>query len=310
MSRRPLGIQGAEEFRRYNVFQVSPDGRWYALKADGPGEAYNNLWIGDVDGTQQQFVQGDFTYSHVYWVNVQTIIVGNSQGGATDWPQLETRFNPFTGQSEELEPIYLRLGVFAFGPSGDQVAYAGSFPAGWRLYNFDTGADTPILPWAKEHAVDIGDSINWTEAGISIALLSADGLELAINLASADLSATQVPRYQVRLENDLLRSGVVWWSSDNQLIAFTQTALTPTEQLPVRILRILDTKVWVQYEYCLPSQLVPGVVHATLDDRFLAWEGYLGKEPGVLVLDITTGKRTWLPDIVDLIGWAVVSGSP
>lgn len=306
MGQEALRIQNAEQFGRYNVVRISPDGQWYALKADGPGKTFNNLWIGSINGIHHQFVQEEFAYSHVFWVSKETIIVGNSEGGAADWPKLEGRFNPFTGHAEQLEPIYLQLGIFAFGPTGDQVVYVGSHPPEWRLHEFGTGIDVPILPWAKGHAIDIGDSVSWTEDGVSIALVSTEGLELSMNLVPDELKVAQVPRYQVQFENESKISGIVWWSSNNQRLGVIQTAPPPTEPPFARTFRILDTNAWVQYEYCLPPQLVPGVVHGSLDDRYLAWEGHLGEESGVLVLDIVTGKRVWLPNVVDLIGWATL----
>lgn len=293
---------------------TSPDQHWftfYAWSEDGLGF---DLWISSIDGkTQWLAVQGFERLYSLHWVNDQTIIIFERSAPGQIWPETFLRLNPFTTEIASLESVYLDLGVYAFSPDASQVIYLARIPYTLKLHDYQTDAEKTIFPWLETSRISLPNdiSLNWTASGVSAALMDSSSLDLAINIPPAMLGQRYVSMQRVLLPGESTALDITWWSSDSGLIAVKQAFGESEGDLsgPAQFYT-LDTTRWVLYDYCLPEELYPGIIHASADDRFLAWavrdRSDSGHFEGTVIMEPATGRRAWLRDMV-VIGWGEVS---
>jgi hypothetical protein len=135
------------------------------------------------------------------------------------------------------------------------------------------------------------------------------GFDLVVNLPPDLLDQQDVPVQRVVLAGPSTVLGIGWWSSDSGLIAINRRfgkwegdPSGPAE------FRLLDTSKWLLYDYCLPQNLMPGIVHNSADERFLAWTvvGPNNSIAGTVIVELATGRRAWLPGW-EVLGWGEVA---
>jgi len=127
-------------------------------------------------------------------------------------------------------------------------------------------------------------------------------VELVVNLSPTMLDQGNEPVWEVQMPGEGWDySDVRWWSSDSQLIGVVQKSGEGIPSASRRQFYVLDTAHWVLYDYCLPKELSPGRIYSSADERFLAWSASKSDVQGIVVLELATGRRAWLPDL-EVIG--------
>jgi len=293
---------------------ISPDQRWFAYHVEGVNGLDSELWVSSTDGkVQSMAAKYAVTAPSIFyeWVNNETLIgfIGSFGERIT-----ATRLNPFTQETLQITQITVTSGTtsYTFSPDASQVIYS-EFPVSWMLYDYQTKTKRPVLPWLETSGENPPSPlIRWTANGISVTSLHAKDLRIVTNLPLAELERSISPLQTVVLPDHSKSSAqrIEWWSSDSRYLGvslvFGGKDRYDVTGLP-KAFYILDTYEWVTYAYCLPEDLMPTRIHASLDERFIAWTVVSNNTlQGVAVMELATGKRAFLPD-VELLGWGEVN---
>jgi hypothetical protein len=284
---------------------VSPSHRLIALYAYTEDHDLVDLWVATAaDGTARRIAEG-FDRPHVIeWLSDETLAVFD--GGAPRWYSTWILLDVATGARRHLPEVWLEL-AHAFSPDGSRLIYLSPARGGRevRLHEFEDAADYRILPWIDPGRIQIASNIwmQWTTAGVTVALLDGVSLTVASNLQVGDLLTVPIGPRTLLFQREATQFLSYWFSSDGRWIAlwrgygdYFRDPNTEWEFL------VLDTTGWALYDYCLPAEwLSPANIRGSPDGGFLS---LTVRGVGTVILDLTTGARAYLPGQY-VWGWVV-----
>ncbi len=291
---------------------VSPNKQWFALRiAEEDHYSYFDLWVASIDGQELKKIIKDVYYTTVFrWSDSETLIAIDHE---LSRPAMLISPLQATPVYEELEPVILELvdwNKFAFSPNGSKMIYfrpAWDPPSQWELHDYDTGETVVAFPGmdVAQFRLNSDAWINWQEENLSLAVISENTIELAMDIPPDDLTHQGFPMYKVMFPEESKLSDVYWWSRDSRYIAFRR--FLEYDKVGPSIFYVLDTNRWVLYDYCITTSTGWGGVSA--DERFIALNDYSDPDrKGIIVLEIATGLRARI-DGYWLLDWGLVSNN-
>lgn len=250
-------------------------------------------------------------------VNTTEFIVGASPEQGVIWPQLD-QFAVFTrptsildthlaidsifdgtrGETREGRGLSISWRLFAFSPD---MAHVISIDENGKLQlsDIDLGEHVDLEPWATDQTIDLmhGAAVRWTTQGVSIAALTAQGLEVAQNqsLKAVNATETAVQRYSLPNPADS------WWLNWSSIID-TSTLLAVRRQFngPGDMYAI-ELERGMQWPYCLDSEVLPRQWLSSAGGEVVVW-ALPSNESATLMLDISSGARYIVRDVTP-VGW-------
>jgi hypothetical protein len=288
---------------------VSPGRRDFAYYTVREGDELLDLWVRSVSGGDPRLIAEGLERRYVTeWINDETIAVFDGGGGAwfSTWIIIDT----MTGERHVLPAVWLEF-AHAFSPDASELIYLALAPHGGRelrLREFPTGSDYRIFPWVDPARVQQGSSITiqWSTNGVTVTLMDARSITVALNIPRNSLTAEAVPTRTLLFP----RESTEWAMSrpsDAGLIAlwrgFGQYLADPDAEWEFLV---LDTTVWQLYNYCLPPEWrLPHATELSPDGRFLSISRTGIGEVGTILLDSRTGQRAFLAGL-GVWGWTLI----
>lgn len=314
--------------------EISPNQKWFIYpvfveKRDGI--AYYDFWISSTDGKEQKIAVANVrgaTYAR--WVTNEQIELWYYPDGARACPQRESIINPFTQEilnSPQVPPSITPQCFFDLSTSPDhsKIVYLNE-DGFWSIYDFNNAQSQIVFPWLSESERFAlwPRFIQWSVSGITIALPRHESIDVIVDLPISKVSKSDISLHKILLPDGtkIYNETFSWWALDQGLVGFdlVQSDFSYFEsgdETPPSNFVILDLKHSVLYNYNLDrarigdtQQVSDYFVHASVDNRFLAWTIFrppgMGSPIETVVLSRKTGEIARIKGF-EFFGWGEIN---
>jgi hypothetical protein len=267
--------------------------------------------------------------TEVRWITDEQIELWYYPDSARECPQRESIINPFTQETLISPEIPLSVSPQCFfdlstNPDHSKIIYLNEDGL-WSIYNFNTGQSQNVFPWlSKSERFALWPRfIQWSTTGITIALPHQESVDFIVDLPISEVSENDVVLNKFLLPDGkkIYNETFSWWALDKGFVGLDLVQsdfryFESGDETPPSNFVILDLKHSILYDYNLDRASVEDtqrvsdyIVHASVDDRFLAWTIFnppsMGNPIETVVLDRQTGQIARIKGF-EFFGWGEV----